>query len=90
MARLTDVKLDRQIARPVVKALPERKGPAISERVVRYLREVRAELVRVDWPSRAELVAATVVVVAVLVIMSLYLGAWDLLFTWLFTHVLVR
>ncbi len=32
----------------------------------------------------------TIVVVVVLAVMSLYLGAWDVLFTWLFQQVLVR
>lgn len=91
VARLTDVKVERQIARPAGKtAAVARRGPVLWERLVRYLREVRAELTRVDWPSRTELIAATIVVVAVLLIMALYLGAWDALFTWIFTRVLVR
>jgi len=51
---------------------------------------VWAELKRVDWPSRPELIASTIVVVAVLLAMALYLGAWDALFTWVFSRVLVR
>ena len=90
MARLTDLKVARQLARPSPKAVPVRRGPAVWERVVRYVREVRAELARVDWPSRPELIAMTVVVVVVVLVMALYLGAWDLLFTWLFQRVLVR
>ncbi len=86
MARLTDAKIDRQLARPVPKAVPARKGPALWERLVRYLREVRAELVRVDWPSRTELIASTIVVIVVLVVLAAYLGAWDALFTYVFTQ----
>lgn len=89
MARLTDIIKDRQIARPAAKPVPVR-GPSIIERIRRYIREVRTELTRVEWPSRAELVAMTIVVVVVLLVMSLYLGAWDLLFSWLFQQVLVR
>jgi preprotein translocase SecE subunit len=44
----------------------------------------------VEWPSRAELIAMTVVVIVVLLAMSLYLGAWDAMFTWLFQKVLVK
>jgi preprotein translocase subunit SecE len=84
VARTTDVKM----ARPVARVIPARQGPAEIERIRRYLREVRAELARVDWPSRQELIAMTVVVVVVLLAMALYLGAWDLLFSWLFQHVL--
>lgn len=91
MARLTDfIKNDRQAVRPAAKAVPVRAGPSVVERITRYLREVRTELGRVEWPSRAELTAMTIVVVVVLLLMSLYLGAWDLLFTWLFQRGLVR
>lgn len=84
VARTTDVKMTR----PAPRAVPARQGPAVIERIRRYLREVRAELARVDWPSRQELIAMTVVVIVVLLAMALYLGAWDLLFSWLFQRVL--
>ena len=86
VARTTDVKMTRQVLR----AVPARQGPAVIERIRRYLREVRAELARVDWPSRQELIAMTVVVIVVLLAMALYLGAWDLLFSWLFQRVLAK
>ncbi len=90
MARLTDlIKMDRQPARPASRPVAAR-GPSIIERILRYLREIRTELGRVEWPSRAELVAMTIVVVVVLLVLSLYLGAWDLLFSWVFQRVLVR
>jgi preprotein translocase subunit SecE len=91
VARLTDfIKNDRQAIRPAAKPAQIRTGPSLVERILRYFREVRTELGRVEWPSRAELTAMTIVVVVVLLLMSLYLGAWDLLFTWLFQRVLVR
>lgn len=65
----------------MARLLPVRQGPAVLERIRRYFREVRAELSRVDWPSRQELFAMTVVVIVVLAAMALYLGLWDLLFT---------
>jgi preprotein translocase subunit SecE len=89
VARTPDVKMAK-MARPVSRPTPAREGPSVVERVRRYLREVRAELVRVDWPSRQELIAMTIVVLVVLLAMALYLGAWDLVFSWLFQRVLVR
>ena len=86
VARTTGVKLARPVTRPV----PARQGPSLIERIRRFLREVRAELARVDWPSRQELIAMTIVVVVVLLAMALYLGLWDLLFSWLFKRVLAR
>lgn len=84
MARLTDLKIGSQVPRAAQKALPARRGPAIWERFLQYIREVRAELTRVDWPSRPELIASTIVVVVVLIVMTIYMGAWDLLFNKLF------
>src|SRR5438034_8267001 len=89
MARSTEAGVNQQPARVAPRpAVPGAKGPSIWDRLVRYAREVWAELKRVDWPSRTELVASTIVVVAVLAVLSAYLGAWDALFTWLFTQVL--
>lgn len=86
MARLTDVKADR----PVARSIPARQGPSLIERVTRYFREVLVELRKVDWPSRQEITAMTIVVIVVLMAMSIYLGLWDLLFGWLFQQVLGR
>lgn len=88
MARMTNLihKADKT-ARPAVRPAP-RRGPTPTERAARYLREVRAELNRVTWPSRQELIASTVVVVVVVSVLAAYLGAWDALFTWLFQRVL--
>ncbi|HXF82645.1 MAG TPA: preprotein translocase subunit SecE, partial [bacterium] len=67
-----------------------RSGPPILERIRRYFREVRVELAKVEWPSRQEVTAMTIVVVVVLLVMAAYLGLWDLLFSWLFQRLLVR
>jgi preprotein translocase subunit SecE len=47
------------------------------KRVQQFFREVAAEFRRVNWPSRAEVTRSTVVVLAVVVVLALYLGAVD-------------
>jgi len=42
-----------------------------------FFEDVRAELDKVTWPSRKETIATTWVVIAIIVIISLYLGACD-------------
>ena len=42
-----------------------------------FFEEVKAELDKVTWPTRKETVATTWVVIAIIVIISLYLGACD-------------
>jgi preprotein translocase subunit SecE len=46
-----------------------------------FLREVRAELRKVQWPSRAELFSYTIVVVVSVVVLTSYVFALDLFFS---------
>jgi preprotein translocase subunit SecE len=48
--------------------------------VVRYLRDTRAELRKVNWPTRQEAWNLTQVVLAVTISMAILLGALDYLF----------
>ena len=43
-----------------------------------FLREVRLELKKVDWPSRAELINSTAVVIVVTVVLAFFLGGVDI------------
>ena len=42
-----------------------------------YLLEVKAEMKRVTWPSRKEAMGGTIVVIAVVFLISIYLGVID-------------
>jgi len=46
--------------------------------VRRFLREARAELRKVTWPTPKEALASTSVVVVVVIIVSIFLGIVDL------------
>ncbi len=89
MAR-SGVKLEpRPVQRPAKSAEP-RRWPAFVEGIVTYLREVLIELKRVEWPSRREATSATIVVVVVLVLMAIYLGAFDYLYTFMVKRWLIK
>lgn len=47
------------------------------EKAVGFLTEVRAEVKKVTWPSRAEAMGGTAVVVVVVLIMAVFLGVVD-------------
>jgi len=49
--------------------------------VRQFLREVRLELKKVDWPNRRELVAYTTVVLVTLIVMTSLVFALDYVFT---------
>lgn len=49
--------------------------------LVTYLREVRAELTRVTWPKRADAIRMTQIVIVGSLVVGLYVGGLDYLFT---------
>lgn len=53
-----------------------------------FLNEVVSELRKVHWPTRQETMAATVVVIVVVFIVSLWLGLVDAVISFLFTRFL--
>jgi len=50
------------------------------KRLQNYLRGVRAEFGKVSWPSRAEVISLTILVLAMVVVLTIYVGALDALF----------
>lgn len=53
-------------------------------RIVKYLKETRAELRKVTWPTREEAVRLTGIVLATTVAFSLFLGLVDYLLSKVF------
>ncbi len=51
------------------------------EKVLGYFSEVKAELSKVTWPKRQEVVRLTLVVFAISLIVAFYVGGLDYLFT---------
>jgi preprotein translocase subunit SecE len=50
-------------------------------RFINYLKDTRAELTHVSWPTRRQATAFTVVVILVSVLTALFLGFFDYLFS---------
>ena len=47
------------------------------EKVKKFLGEVRGELEKVTWPGRPEVQAATIVIIALVILLSVYIGFVD-------------
>ncbi len=58
------------------------------QKIVAYMRETRAELGKVSWPSRASAANLTVVVLVTITVSALFLGFFDAVFTWVFAQVM--
>ncbi len=63
--------------------------PGIGPRIARFVREVVAELRKVNWPSRKELLTYASVVIVFVVIMMSIVGGLDYVFAWLVSHIFV-
>jgi len=56
--------------------------------IVRYFKETRAELRKVNWPTRRQAINLTLIVLAVTVFMAALLGTIDYLFARLFSLII--
>ena len=54
-------------------------GFSVIEKTKFFLEEVKIEMGKVTWPTRKETIATSWVVIAIIVLISLYLGACDLI-----------
>lgn len=69
------------MAKKAVTTVKTAKG---DNRVVRYFKEVRAELAKVVWPTRRNTLNLTGIVLGVTAVMSILMGLLDWLFAKLF------
>lgn len=60
------------------KASPVPVKNGYMEKAMQYLREVRAELRKVTWPSKKQTVGTTAVVIVLVMIISVFLGLVDM------------
>jgi preprotein translocase subunit SecE len=47
------------------------------QKFIQYLKDVRAEMIKVSWPTRNELVGATLLVIVLSLMMAVYVYACD-------------
>jgi preprotein translocase subunit SecE len=68
--------------------MPKTKSVRQPNVLVRLFNETTGELRKVTWPTRDEAMRLTVIVLAVLIVTSLFLGSIDLLLTEIFRRLL--
>ena len=56
-------------------------------RFINFLKETKAELKKVTWPSRNEVTSTTIVVIIATVFFGFYLFFMDLIFSWVITQI---
>jgi preprotein translocase subunit SecE len=56
------------------------KKKGIGGKITQYFRDVKAEMKKVSWPGRDQVIASTVVVIIVVVFLTLLVGILDVIF----------
>ncbi len=57
------------------------------KRIAPFLREVKAEMKKVTWPSRNEVYSTTTVVIIATLFFGFYLYFMDLIFSWAISQI---
>lgn len=63
---------------------------SFTQKIIQYFKDVRSELGRVHWPSRAQTIRYTTIVILISLITAAFLGAFDSLFLYLITKWITR
>jgi len=53
----------------------------IPNKIATFLKEVRLEMKKVNWPTRETAIRYTLIVIGISVVVAMYLGGLDVLFT---------
>lgn len=61
----------------------QRKKRRFGGETLDFLKGVRAELRRVNWPDREQLKQSTAVVIVIVLALGVYIAAWDYVFGFL-------
>ena len=57
------------------------------KRTVQFLKDVRAEMRKVTWPSKREVYSTTIVVIIATIFFGFFLYAIDILFSWVIKNI---
>lgn len=52
-------------------------------KIITFLKEVRVELKKVNWPTRQETIKYTLIIIGASLAMAIFLGGMDFVFMWL-------
>jgi len=62
----------------------------IPKKIIIFLKEVRLEMKKVNWPTRKETIRYTLIVIGISVAVAAFLGTFDFLFTTLLNKFILQ
>jgi len=62
----------------------------IPNKIIVFLKEVKAEMKKVNWPTRETTVKYTLIVIGVSLVVAAYLGSLDVLFAAMLNKLIIK
>jgi preprotein translocase subunit SecE len=62
----------------------------LPKKALKYLKEVRTEARKVNWPTRQETLKYTLIVIGISIVVAAFLGTLDFLFTLILNKLIIR
>ena len=59
-------------------------------KIFTFLKEVRLEIKKVNWPTRQETIRYTLIVIGISVTVAIFLGGFDFIFTTMLNKFIIR
>jgi len=58
-------------------------------KIITFLKEVKVELKKVNWPTKNETIKYTLIIIGVSLAVAMFLGGLDFIFTWLISKFII-
>lgn len=59
-------------------------------RTTEFLKEAKAELKKVNWPSRRQTIIYTAIVIGISIVVAIFLGGLDYFFSYLVKNIILK
>lgn len=60
------------------------------KKIFDFIIEAKAELLKVNWPTKKQTLNYTLIIIGVSVVISLFLGSLDYLFGWILKNYIIK
>jgi len=58
------------------------------QKITTFLKEVKVELKKVNWPTRHETIKYTLIVIGISLVVMIFLGGLDFVFSWFISKII--
>jgi len=62
----------------------------MSNKAIQFIKEAKAELLKVNWPTKQQTINYTLTVIGISIAIALFLGGWDYFFESIFKTFILK